>query len=54
MTSIDLQEVALDIIGIIDYDVEKECINEIEEEGQSTTVNELISYLEVLLDERSK
>ena len=48
----DLKLIALQIIEIIDYDIYKECLLEIGEEGGDATVNELISYLEVLLDQR--
>ncbi len=46
-----LQELALNVIGIVDYDIEKECRNNIEFDGEDITTNEMMNYLFGLIPE---
>ena len=51
ISSEDLDELALRVIGIVDYDIEKECRNNIEEEGEDQLVMEMGDYLLRILAE---
>lgn len=45
MSQAELEEFALALIGIVDYDIEKECDNSIAEDGYDLTVDEIIAKL---------
>ena len=47
---IDLQEFALQVIGTVDYDIEKEARNVIEMEGDCMMVDEVVWKLEELIE----
>lgn len=51
ITDEDLQDLALNVIGIVDYDIEKECRSNIEFDGEDTMTNEMMNYLFGLIPE---
>jgi hypothetical protein len=50
ISSEDLEEIALRVISVVDYDIEKECRNNLAEEGEDSLVFEMMDYLYGLLD----
>lgn len=54
MTSEQLTKWALDFIGAVDYDIYKECLNNIEDEGDDDLVDDVIELIETLIEEVRK
>lgn len=50
----DLQEMALAIIGEVDYDIEKECQMNIEETGSDMMVDGVVYQLEMIIAEAKR
>ena len=49
VTSERLERWALDLIGAVEYDIEKECRNNLQDEGEDSIVDEVMSYLESII-----
>lgn len=45
MNDEELTEWAIGFIGVVDYDIEKECRNNLEEFGEDELVDEMKSYI---------
>lgn len=50
MTLESLREFTIDLLGVIDYDLQKEIINFLEEEGENEYLEEIEAWLQFQLE----